>query len=175
MKLPEFVEGVHYRQLGSKEGHNSYRFVTLQRLVLEVDIPAFYSGTIPMCLYDKSGKRWVILHQNKIIIEPNYAWNGCSPKKHTKFFGWVGTPDFKETIIASLFHDALLQFLNVPYYPFTREDCDRVFVRILKVQEFKLTFAYSIGVSVGTFFQIGGPDDGCYAKIAIDKKKPKSK
>lgn len=167
MKLPEFIEGVQYRQLSPEEGKGIYRFVTKERLCLEVEDP-FIAGSIPMCFYDKSGKLWMIFHKNQIIIEPGYAWNGCSPKKYTKLFGWMGTPDMKPTILASLFHDALLQFLEVPYYPLCRSDCDKIFTSILKEQKFKLTFAYSLGVSFGTIFDIGGPEKGCYAKIAID-------
>ena len=92
---------------------------------------------------DDSGRRWLELRPGGAIrVKKDYAWDGCSPK----WAAWdilFGTPDGvphadtrkPKTYHASLVHDALYQFLDA-CLPLTRQQCDRLFLRLLAEQHF---------------------------------------
>jgi hypothetical protein len=96
---------------------------------------------------DEKGITWLTLNGRTITIASGYAWDGSSPKRLV-FGVWVGTPDFESTRMASLVHDALYQFLHVPCFPLRRQDCDRLFGRIMRSQGFPLWWVYSGAVLV---------------------------
>lgn len=145
--VPSFDAGVHYNEQCPKKGGYKYRFVTLE----EVEI-TFSQDLIPenykILFKDKLDRVWMTINDNKITISKNYAWDGCTPKKWWGF--WWGTPDFRETIIASLVHDALIQFNNCDHFPFTRDEIDHIFKNILSRGRFTFTPIYYAGVRVGS-------------------------
>lgn len=147
--LPEFKRGVHFKELTPEEGDLTYRYVTLEPVTI-----CFKRCLIPrgkkIQFNDISGKKWMVITPFTITIFPNYAWDGCTPKwvLHGR---WVGVPDFKETILASLVHDALIQFESTKHFPFTRETRDAIFYHILDIQDFKYKTLYTLGVNFGSF------------------------
>lgn len=82
-----------------------------------------------------------------IIVEQYYTWDGCSPK--WKIFGkWRGTYDGRirkglpKTYFASLVHDVLYQNLEHKNNPFTRKDIDKIFLHLLRVNDFRASYLY---------------------------------
>lgn len=60
---------------------------------------------------------WVDIRHHSIMIQPGYAWDGCSPAWRLPGGIWLGTPDGPlmadgrpQTFYASLVHDALCQW-----------------------------------------------------------------
>lgn len=122
--LPEFRENIEYRQLHpTKEGGKRWRFVTLCGIRLRID--GITDKTI--CYHDRTGKIWARHDKFGLYVEEEYTWNGCSPKRWVWPFGWMGTPDFKSTILASLCHDVGYQFACTEHFPLTRSDVDAIF------------------------------------------------
>jgi hypothetical protein len=87
---------------------------------------------------DKKGRvRLIVERSGRLTVTRGYAWNGCSPK-FCLFDIVLGTPDgvvHRETgrpkaYFASLFHDALYQFLPEEC-PYTRRQADEMFLRLL--------------------------------------------
>lgn len=114
-----------------------YEFSRKYRFVLTTEV-AFYLGhdfpatdrRLTFC--DAAGREWLRIDGRCMWIARGYAWNGCSPRPLGKFgIWWLGTPDFRQTIRASLPHDALYQFLDAPDFPFSRSECDRVFLQMM--------------------------------------------
>lgn len=102
----------------------------------------------------KKKVRMVILKDGRIFLKPKYAWDGCTPK----FCLWdiyFGIPDGAvhsdtlkpKTYYASLFHDALYQYLEKDR-PYTRKDGDRVFLEIMGKYNFRLKCVYYLGVRI---------------------------
>ncbi len=96
--------------------------------------------------------RMVITKDGRIFIFPNFSWDGCSPK----FFFYdiyLGTPDGiihedtlkPKTYYASLFHDALYQFFK-KCGPYSLEDADKVFRKLMKKYDFRLSPIYYLFV-----------------------------
>ncbi len=145
--VPTFDLGVQYTEQSPKDGHYKYRFVTLNDIEVTFNqdlVPENYK----ILFKDKQDRIWMTITDKKIIISKNYAWDGCTPKK---WWGvWWGTPDFRETIIASLVHDALIQFNNCDHFPFTRDEIDHIFKNILSHGNFTFTPIYYAGVRVGS-------------------------
>jgi hypothetical protein len=100
-----------YRELHpTKEGKRKWRYITTST----VRLPLF-GGRMGHreCKMFVSGKCVAEIKDGALFIHAGYAWNGCSPKRYVGFppVGmWVGTPDFKGSILASLGHDVLFQF-----------------------------------------------------------------
>lgn len=126
--LPLFEERCHYRQLHpTKEGNRRWRFTTLRGTRLNL------RGITERTIYfhDRNGKVWGRIDRFGIYVEEGYSWNGCSPKRWIWPFGWVGTPDFKSTILASLIHDILYQFACTEHFPLHRSEVDAIFYHII--------------------------------------------
>ncbi len=96
--------------------------------------------------------RMAITKDGRIFILPDYSWDGCSPK----FFFldiYFGTPDGiihedtlkPKTYYASLFHDALYQFFKKGG-PYSLKDADKVFLKLMKKYNFRLSSIYYYGV-----------------------------
>lgn len=150
IQIPEFLKDKHFRELSPKEGKNKYRFITTRCLIVGL------SGIVPcgtkISFRDKNGKEWLYIDHKHFIIHKNYAWDGCTPKKHIPIFGWVGTPDFEKTILASLIHDAFCQFQDTKDFPFSRYIIDNIFKYILIENNFEWVDIYYLGVRVGSYF-----------------------
>jgi len=114
---------MEYRQLHpTREGGRRWRFVTSRTVRLA------YRGTTETIRYhDATGKIWAQHDAFGIRIEEGYAWNGCSPKRWIWPLGWLGTPDFAATILASLCHDIHYQFARTAHFPLTRSEVDALF------------------------------------------------
>jgi hypothetical protein len=122
--LPLFSEGSEYRQLHpTKEGRRRWRFVTLRPVRLRVD----GITSTPIHYHDAHGKVWARHDRFGLLVEPGYSWNGCTPKRWVWPFGWIGTPDFPATILASLCHDVGYQFARTAHFPLTRHQVDGLF------------------------------------------------
>jgi hypothetical protein len=123
--LPKFREGWEFRQLHpTKEGSRKWRFRTLHGIRLRVD--GITDGRI-ICYHDATGKTWARHDKFGLYVEEGYAWNGCSPKRWYPLVGWVGTPDFKCTLLASLCHDVHYQFARTEHFPMHRSEVDGLF------------------------------------------------
>jgi len=156
--LPNFQKYVDFRELSPQEGDNIYRYITLKPIIIK------YSGLVPknvkISCRDSAGREWLYIDSKHFIILKGYTWDGCSPKNHIPIFGWVGTIDFQKTILASLAHDAFVQFCNIENFPLSRKSCDKIFYEILKLQKFKLLRLYHMGVKIGTFINYVKSDTG---------------
>lgn len=91
---------------------------------------------------DQDGTEWLSLQGHALSIRKGYEWDGSSPKLTRIGPVWLGTPDFKETLVASLVHDALYQFINVPCFPLNRKQCDEIFLHTMVNSGFKLACVY---------------------------------
>jgi hypothetical protein len=160
---PSFVRDIHFREISPKEGKHVYRFVTKHVVVIP------WSGFVPrgtkLSFRDKNGREWLYMDHDHIIIHNRYAWDGCSPKIHIPIFGWVGTPDFEKTILASLIHDALCQFQHTEHFPLSRLIIDNIFLYLLKINNFPLATLYYGGVRVGSY--LPSNNNNVYSKLIL--------
>ncbi len=123
--IPPFHEGIHYRRLDPVgEGKLRWRFKTTRGIRILFKPP---HDTHIVMYHDRTGRVWARHDRFGLYIEPGYAWNGCSPKFWVPLLGWVGTPDFKDTILASLIHDVHYQFARCEHFPLHRSDVDDMF------------------------------------------------
>jgi hypothetical protein len=158
--LPPFVEGMQYRQQHpTQEAGRRWRFVFLKDVLLTPDGISERLGCTRATFYDAKGQQWMKIDKYGILIRAGYAWNGCSPKRWVPIFGWVGTPDFPSTILASGFHDSLYQFAMTKHFPFTRAEVDALFY-------------HTIHMSGGRC--IAGTYHGAVQKFASWKDRPKN-
>lgn len=127
-----------YRKLHpTKEGKRKLRFLTTR-----IDgLPLFgnakkHRNCLLIC---NQGIIRAGIINGKLWWNPDYAWNGSSPKRYIGFypFGfWIGTPDFKKTRKPSLGHDILFQFsslLDISY-----EEANYHFLLWLEAEGFML-------------------------------------
>jgi hypothetical protein len=122
--LPQFIEGRQFRQLHpTREGGKRWRYKTLRGIRLPVK--GITEHTI--VYHDATGKAWARHDRFGLYVEEGYAWNGCSPKRWVWPFGWMGTPDFKCTHLASLTHDVQYQFSRTDHFPLNRSEVDAMF------------------------------------------------
>jgi hypothetical protein len=122
--LPSFDEQDHYRQLHpTREGGRRWRFVTQRGIRLPVK--GITDTTI--VYHDSRGKPWARHDRFGVYVEAGYAWNGCSPKRWVWPFGWMGTPDFDCTRLASLVHDIHYQFCRTAHFPLHKCQVDSLF------------------------------------------------
>lgn len=128
--LPDFEPGVDYREMSPQEGRFRYRFITLMPALFIVD-GLDCEGRI-ISFRDKSHHEWLRMSDSVITISGGYTWNGCTPKRYSRTLrSWIGTPDFRATIPASLVHDALYQFSHCRHFPLHRSDCDEIFRQMI--------------------------------------------
>lgn len=94
-------------------------------------------------------EEYVSIHDGRLIIRKDYAWNGCSFKINIFDLFVFGTPegilDYRtnkpKTYYASLVHDAIYQYKIIP-----RKDADRIFLEILESIRFRPSKIYYIMV-----------------------------
>jgi|GEM_PF-4176720 len=99
--------------------------------------------------YDKKGNKWLSIFPNEgfLIVYKNYSWDGASPKFNLFGFNF-GTWDGKinngipETYYATLIHDVLCQFFNIENFPFSLDQIDNIFYKMLKDINFKYASMY---------------------------------
>jgi hypothetical protein len=104
---------------------------------------------------DRDGKCWLeILPNGMATVFANYAWDGCTPKFSILDI-LIGTPDGipnsltkkPKTYYASLMHDVLYQFLDAGS-PVSRAGADKVFLELMKRDEFAPRYFYYLAVRV---------------------------
>jgi hypothetical protein len=134
MILPEFTEGVHYRQLrGGK-----YRFELLRDVA--VCLPQLAGHAAHLSCRDAMRREWVRIERARYTIRAGYRWNGASPKKWVGIgtFGfWVGTPDPIDSRLGSCWHDTAFQFLRVADFPIVFAAANEIFRDILRASGFR--------------------------------------
>ena len=144
------------------EGKRKYRFKTTKEFSKKLIGPL--AKHPPVYFRDSKGKCWAWILDGYIYIAAGYYWNGCSPKYYIgsdKFGFWVGTPDFEESITASLVHDVLFQFSYLG--KFTMEDANMMFYSIMEEEKFLLAEIYFTAVQkLGVAF-FGKKDDNLSA------------
>jgi hypothetical protein len=162
MTLPEFTEGVHYRQLRG----GSYRFELLKDITIEIPHLKKRGHNKEISFRDHLRREWVRIKGSFYTIRKGYRWNGCSPKRWLPIIGWVGTIDFIRTRLASCFHDTGFQFLLVADYPLSFQDVNEVFRDIMAALKFRLTNAYHGAVrDFGKHFSGDYPERGEHSII----------
>jgi hypothetical protein len=130
--LPPFQEGRHYRQLHpTREGGKRWRFVTMRPTRLKI-IGIVPLGTV-ISFRSADGVERGRIDYHGIVLAEGYAWNGCSPKRWVWPFGWMGTPDWECTRLASGFHDLLYQFARTEHFPLNRSDVDSIFYHCIEM------------------------------------------
>jgi hypothetical protein len=131
-----FKLDIDYRELDPiKEGKRKWRFILKRGIRIHIrDL-----STKTVQYHDGNGKIWAHHDQFGLYVYPGYCWNGCSPKRWINLFGWVGTPDFHSTRLASLCHDVHYQFAHTEHFPLHKSDVDLLFRdMILKEEEVKI-------------------------------------
>ena len=114
-----------------------------------------------MAFNDLTGtRRLEITSDGAITVLAGYAWDGCTPKFN--FFDVLfGTPDGvvdtrtgrPKTYYASLYHDALYQFLGTGL-PLRRVTVDRFFLRLMTATDFRPRSLYFAAVRLfGNLFR----------------------
>lgn len=98
----------------TREGNRRWRFLT----TTSGELPLYNAAAKhrPGLLVDRSGIIRASIEDCKLKWNPDYAWNGASPKRYVGWHPlgfWVGTPDSEETIIPTLGHDIFFQFASV--------------------------------------------------------------
>jgi hypothetical protein len=142
--LPDFILGVHYKELSPKEGENKRRWVLLKDIeIVHNEILTHKGETI---FFKHLGKVWMTFKGYVAKIFKDYSWDGCSPKIHNFFFGWMGVPDHKNTRLSSVTHDAYTQFENTDHMPLTRKEIDYVFYDIMKLKKYLFRGLFHGGV-----------------------------
>lgn len=138
--IPPFNFGTHYEELYPSAGAR-YRYRSDEDTTV-----ILANGTgIHAEFKDANGRTWMIIDGNKIIVKRGYAWNGCSPK-WVMFGRWCGTPDYPETILASMVHDALVQFFLTNHNPYSKVEVDLIFYHLMMHKNFKFANQYHYAV-----------------------------
>jgi hypothetical protein len=131
-----------YRKLDPiKEGNRKLRFLTTC-----IDSLPLYGKAKkhPPCFMKcKKGVVRAWIADGRLNWNPDYAWNGCSPKYYVGYppLGkWVGTPDFERTRKSSLGHDILFQFSTLLHISF--DEANKLFLLWMEDAEFDLAEQY---------------------------------
>lgn len=104
---------------------------------------------------DSSGKRRLEIYADGTLrVLAGYAWDGCSPKFSVCDI-LIGTPDGApnhgterpKTYFASLFHDALYQFMD-DGSPISKPIADRIFLHVLVRDDFAPRHLYYWAVRI---------------------------
>jgi hypothetical protein len=151
-QLPEFILGVHYRELSPQEGLNKKRWILLQDIEIVHTQSLTHRGET--VYFKHLGRVWMTFKGYVAKIFKGYSWNGNSPKIHIPIFGWVGTPDHPKTRLASVTHDAYCQFEDTYHMPLNRKEIDAVFYDIMKLTNYLFRGLFHGAVrTFGEFFK----------------------
>lgn len=136
MTLPEFAEGIHYKQLrGGK-----YRFELIEDVAIR--IPALSAHRHRVSFRDGAGIEWARIEGDTLFVRKFFSWNGCSPCFWVPLLGWCGTPTPYPVIFASLIHDALYGYIWTENFPLTLKQCDDTFYNLMAANGFRGTSIY---------------------------------
>lgn len=151
------------------------KFVLTRDLIIE--IPSYDFG---QAVYvDQKGTVRLVARGSTLTVFCRYGWDGCSPKFSFLNY-WIGTPDPKETILASLIHDALSQFLHLSCMKVDKGDVDLIFFGIMKQNRAKVANLYYQAVSkfgwiYRAFGAINRPVSECYGPLRMKDSSPELK
>ena len=130
------IKGYDYKLAEKHLRKKGYKYVTLRELKFKL---RYHHAD---CRFrDKDGNIWAWIKDGNLFISSGYAWNGCSPKVYLANF-LLGTPDFHETIEASLIHDVLFQFSSTKHFTHSFEKCNLEFVASMRSYDFVLASLY---------------------------------
>jgi hypothetical protein len=110
----------------------------------------------PLAFCDREDREWLVLYPDgRAVIRHGYAWDGCTPK-FSLFDIVIGVPDGipneltrkPKAYHASLVHDVLYQFLELPELPVDRRGADRAFLDLLDRDAFAPRYLYWAAVRV---------------------------
>lgn len=135
--------------------HWKYRFTLLEDFKFSMD-----TGVNPKLFCFHANKIFLTVDGNEYTIKSGYSWNGCSPKLGVPIIGWIGTPDYPETIEASLVHDALYQFHKE--LPIKKKEADLKFLQIMSKNNFKFAEIYYRAVVI--FGKFGRKNENTYSR-----------
>lgn len=124
-----FKRGREYRELSPVEGRFIYRYKTVTDCFIPV--PINIDPSFSISFFDLSGREWMWMNSSGVLVKRGYAWNGCSPKRWIPILGWVGTIDFKGSIMASMAHDSLCQFYSCGHFPLSKMAVDNIFYDLM--------------------------------------------
>lgn len=113
-----------------KENKRGRRFTLLEN----------YHDTTPFIqeeTFSRDGEKHLRINKTGITVFAGYSWDGASPKIFTKY----GTPDFKETIAATLLHDVLYKYEHLTNQ-YDRKLADRIFFKLMSKNNFKFAELY---------------------------------
>jgi hypothetical protein len=129
-----------------------YKFALAKDVTIRV--VGYYFGHATFL--DQNQKVRMTVNGDVITIFNNYTWDGCSPKYSVGGY-WVGTPDYPETVIASLVHDSLCQFLSCKCLKVDKKTIDYIFYGIMRQNRFKLALTYYRAVLIfgGLYHKLG--------------------
>ena len=108
------------------------------------------SPDTPLSFCDREGREWLVLHPSgQAVIRAGYAWDGCTPKVAV-FDIVLGVPDGipnqltrkPKAYFASLVHDVLYQFMDLPELPVSRRGADQAFLDLLDRDAFAPRYLY---------------------------------
>jgi hypothetical protein len=95
-----------------------------------------------------AGREWLRIGPDGIRLKCGYRANGNSPKWRVPLLGWLGTPDLRCNLEGAFVHDALYQYSETSHFPFTRSECDRIFLDLNRRNGFSLAKPYHLAVSI---------------------------
>jgi hypothetical protein len=117
-----------------------YRFVTKRIIATPLQ---FHHADVSF--RDLDGRVWASVEDGVLYIAKGYAWNGCSPKR--KVLGiWVGTPDEKRNVHASLVHDVLFQFSGTWHFKLSFDQVNCIFRSLMRKDGYPLSNLYYLAV-----------------------------
>jgi len=96
----------------------------------------WYHGGDPLVITSQSGNELVKLQRNTLIIYPHYHFDGATY-----------APDFKNVLLATAVHDALLQLADKYPLQLTTDQAHEAFKVQMQRDGFKLSGLYFFGVS----------------------------
>ena len=155
--IPTLLLEENYRELrGGKR-----RFVLIQQVRYKLD----HDTGMRVVFRDGSGKIWMTIDREWIIIEEGYAWNGASPKWWV-ICRWVGTPDPHASRPGTLLHDILRQFDHTEH-SYSSQKIDTAFWDAMHLSKFCLKDEYHGAVLAlgGLYKRATGGSRDCTSEI----------
>jgi hypothetical protein len=124
MKLPHFIQGIHY----GRNPRSGWEYILLR----DITVPLAEVLELPdVQFYDATGIPWARIIDDQLTIRKGYAWNGNS-----------FAIDTRANMLGSLVHDVLYQFSAAPGFPMERDQADLIYLGILRGSGFKLSRLY---------------------------------
>ena len=123
--LPPFKRGQHYEPTPS----SGYWFRLKREITVDLGLPIY--GKVSFL--DAKGKAWARLDDDALTIAAGYSWDGATC-----------TPNFQRTMLPSLIHDVLYQFLATEHMRprIDKHSADLLFYHAMKLTGFILRGPY---------------------------------